>query len=277
MTHFSKVSEFNTIFDFDIFEYNNNPLDYSNPLKQKVANLRYDLIYEEGITELKPAFDSNNHVEIADALGDLLYVSYGALYTYGFNADELLRQYAYYSLSPSENLNILIQNLENEPNQNNYYEVNTLYTPTDCMNRLIDLIYLLKNKFSVEKDIFKVKDILLRIIANTYNFAYILNIPIDKIFNLIHESNMTKICLTEYEAKLSVLTYEAKYIQYIMLYSEYANVYGKNSYLAESVYSPYDSPYYIKKSDHIYLIKNKSTGKALKSINYCAVNLTNYV
>ena len=62
-----------------------------------------------------------------------------------------------------------------------------------------------------------------------------------------------------------------------MLYDEYSNIYGKNSPLTASVYCPYDSPYYIKKTDQIYLIKNKSTGKALKSINYEAVNLVNYV
>jgi len=266
MTHFSKVSEFNTIFDFPIIPHTDTPLDLNVHLKQKIATLRYDLIYEEGIFELKPAFDSNNRMEIADALGDLLYVCYGALYTYGFDADELLRSYAIYSVSPTEILNTL--NLE--LNQN-------YMTPNDCQNKLIEQISLLKEAFFTTNDIYMVKDILLRIIANTYNFASVINVPIDKIFDLIHLSNMSKISSSEDEAKLSVRTYEAKYIQHTMLYDSYVKAYGKNSPQAESVYSPYDSPYYIKKSEHIYLIKNQSTGKALKSINYTQVNLQNYV
>jgi predicted HAD superfamily Cof-like phosphohydrolase len=268
MTHFTKVSEFNQIFDFDIIPHDNVPLDLDNAKKYKNAKLRYDLIYEEGITELKPAFESNNRIEIADALADLLYVSYGALYVYNFNADKLLQLYAPYNVSPTENLNMMIRNLEST--QNNY-------TSTDCQNRLIEMIETLKYAFFSDKDINKVKDILLRIIANTYNFAYILNIQIDIIFDLVHKSNMSKICISESEAKLTVKTYDAKYIQYKMLYDDYANVYGINSSMALSVYSPYDSPYYIKKSDNIYLIKNKSTGKALKSINYFPVDLKNCV
>jgi hypothetical protein len=277
MTHFSKVSEFNTIFDFDVISHDETPLDLNMNSCRKIATLRYDLIYEEGIRELKPAFDSNNRIEIADALADLLYVCYGALYTYNFNADLLLREYAPYINSPTENLNLLIHNLESHSNQNNYYEPTTTYTPTDCMNRLIEMIENLKREFFTNKNIYSVKDILLRIIANTYNFAYQLNIPIDLVFDLVHRSNMSKICISEFEAQLTVRTYEAKYIQHQMLYDEYSNVYGKNSLLAASVYCPYDSPYYIKKTDEIYLIKNKSTGKALKSINYEAVNLVNYV
>jgi len=277
MTHFSKVSEFNKIFDFDVIPYYDFPLDLNIIQNNKIAILRYDLIYEEGIRELKPAFASNNRIEIADALGDLLYVTYGALYTYEFDADMLLREYATYTESPTENLNILIQNLELNSNQNNYYHSTIIYTPHDCMNRLIELIEYLKREFFTNKDIYNVKDILLRIIITTYNFAYQLNISIDFIFNLIHQSNMTKVCISEEEAQLTVLTYKAKYIQHSMLYNEYKNTYGINSPQANAVYSPYDSPYFIKKADQIYLVKNQSTGKALKSINYIPVNLVDYV
>ena len=274
MTHFSKVSEFNKIFDFPIISHTDSPLDLNNHLKQKIATLRYDLIYEEGIFELKPAFDSHNRTEIADALGDLLYVCYGALYTYGFDADVLLRSYTMYTISPTENLIMLIQNLESNYVHNNR---NNRTNSNDCQNKLIEQISLLKEAFFTTNDIYMVKDILVRIIANTYNFALIMNVPIDKIFDLIHLSNMSKISSSEDEAKLSVRTYEAKYIQHTMLYDSYVKAYGKNSPQAESVYSPYDSPYYIKKDEHIYLIKNQSTGKALKSINYTQVNLQNYV
>ena len=210
MTHFSKVSEFNTIFDVDVVPHDETPLNLNMIHNNKVATLRYDLIYEEGILELKPAFDSNNRIEIADALADLLYVCYGALYAYSFDGDLLLREYAPYTISPSENLNLLIQNLESHSNQNNYYEPTTSYSPNDCMNRLIEMIENLKREFFTNKNIYSVKNILLRIIANTYNFAYQLNIPIDLVFDLVHRSNMSKICISEFEARLTVKTYEAK-------------------------------------------------------------------
>jgi hypothetical protein len=77
---------------------------------------------------------------------------------------------------------------------------------------------------------------------------------------------MSKLCKTEDEAKETVLSYENKYI----IYKEACDKYGVESSEAKAVYSPYDSPYYYKSGDY-WLVKNKSTGKALKSINYTAV------
>jgi hypothetical protein len=59
---------------------------------------------------------------------------------------------------------------------------------------------------------------------------------------------------------------------FINYYQEFCERFGKDSEQAKDVYSPYDSPYYYK-SGNYYLVKNKSTGKALKSINYTPVLL----
>ena len=54
---------------------------------QKIAKLRYDLILEE-LDELKKAMESKNLLEVADALTDILYVTYGAGHAFGINLDK---------------------------------------------------------------------------------------------------------------------------------------------------------------------------------------------
>ena len=55
--------------------------------KEKIVKLRYDLIYEE-LKELQNAMTTRNLKEIADALTDVLYVTYGAGHAYGINLDK---------------------------------------------------------------------------------------------------------------------------------------------------------------------------------------------
>ena len=51
---------------------------------EKTMQLRYDLIKEE-LDELEQAMKDKNLKEIADALTDILYVTYGAGFAYGIN------------------------------------------------------------------------------------------------------------------------------------------------------------------------------------------------
>ena len=51
---------------------------------EETIQLRYDLIKEE-LNELEQAMKTKNLKEIADALTDILYVTYGAGYAYGIN------------------------------------------------------------------------------------------------------------------------------------------------------------------------------------------------
>jgi predicted HAD superfamily Cof-like phosphohydrolase len=53
----------------------------------KINNLRYNLIKEE-LEELKKAIDENDLLEVADALTDLLYVTYGAGHAFGIDLDK---------------------------------------------------------------------------------------------------------------------------------------------------------------------------------------------
>ena len=52
----------------------------------KINQLRVNLIKEE-LEELKIAIDSKNLIEVADALTDILYVTYGAGHAFGINLD----------------------------------------------------------------------------------------------------------------------------------------------------------------------------------------------
>ncbi len=54
---------------------------------QKITQLRYNLIKEE-LDEFKQAIDQNNLKEAADALTDILYVTYGAGHAFGIDLDK---------------------------------------------------------------------------------------------------------------------------------------------------------------------------------------------
>ena len=58
---------------------------------EKTIELRYDLIKEE-LNELEQAMKTKNLKEIADALTDILYVTYGAGYAYGINLDKCFKE-----------------------------------------------------------------------------------------------------------------------------------------------------------------------------------------
>ena len=57
----------------------------------KTMQLRFDLIKEE-LSELELAMKTKNLKEIADALTDILYVTYGAGYAYGINLDKCFKE-----------------------------------------------------------------------------------------------------------------------------------------------------------------------------------------
>ena len=57
----------------------------------KTMQLRFDLIKEE-LNELEYAMKTKHLKEIADALTDILYVTYGAGYAYGINLDKCFKE-----------------------------------------------------------------------------------------------------------------------------------------------------------------------------------------
>ena len=58
---------------------------------EKTMWLRYDLIKEE-LMELEQAMKTQDLKEVADALTDILYVTYGAGYAYGIDLDKCFKE-----------------------------------------------------------------------------------------------------------------------------------------------------------------------------------------
>jgi predicted HAD superfamily Cof-like phosphohydrolase len=57
----------------------------------KINSLRYELIKEE-LDELKVAMKNNDLLEVADALTDILYVTYGAGHAFGIDLDKCFEE-----------------------------------------------------------------------------------------------------------------------------------------------------------------------------------------
>jgi len=84
MTNFESVRKFMEIFGQEIKEKAKFPND-------KIISLRYDLIEEE-LGEFKEAIENKDIKEIADALTDILYVTYGAGHAFGINLDKCFEE-----------------------------------------------------------------------------------------------------------------------------------------------------------------------------------------
>jgi predicted HAD superfamily Cof-like phosphohydrolase len=80
MSNFNKVKMFMNTYGQEIRDKASFP-------NKKIVQLRIDLIQEE-LNELKDAIIDNDIIEVADALTDILYVTYGAGHSFGINLDK---------------------------------------------------------------------------------------------------------------------------------------------------------------------------------------------
>jgi len=80
MTNFQKVKQFMQTFGQEV----KTKPSFSD---EKTNQLRLDLITEE-LAELKHAMSSKDLLEVADALTDILYVTYGAGHAFGIDLDK---------------------------------------------------------------------------------------------------------------------------------------------------------------------------------------------
>ena len=80
MTNFEKVGIFMKTFGQEV-------KTKSELADNKIKELRVSLIEEE-LEELKEAIRNNDIKEVADALTDILYVTYGAGHAFGINLDK---------------------------------------------------------------------------------------------------------------------------------------------------------------------------------------------
>ena len=84
MSNFESVKKFMKTFGQEVKEKPEFPND-------KITSLRLELINEE-LEELKIAIEKNDIKEVADALTDILYVTYGAGHAFGINLDKCFEE-----------------------------------------------------------------------------------------------------------------------------------------------------------------------------------------
>lgn len=264
------VSEFNYLFgviDYSYIPENNlgirinkfNVLDPNFNLKQ--VELRYRLIAEE-CEELTQALEQKNKIEIADALCDILYVVAGAK--------------VYFNL-PNNQINAKLQklNLENKINNSvvntniiTQFQIAELILNNDLkFNDIINIVSIINStvnelKDMTEKIISLTNHTLLDDIIIQYNLCldelifYVIELAnklefdIFRLFELVHESNMSKVC-TDLETAIKSVEY-------------YKSV--------EKRYSSPDFKEIIYNEKKYWVIFDNETKKILKSIDYKPVN-----
>ena len=84
MSNFNKVKTFMKTFSQEVKEKPSFSTD-------KINSLRYNLIKEE-LEELKEAMENKDLLEVADALTDILYVTYGAGHAFGIDLDKCFEE-----------------------------------------------------------------------------------------------------------------------------------------------------------------------------------------
>ena len=95
MSNFSKVGIFMKTFGQEVKDKPSFSTD-------KINKLRFDLIKEE-LEELKVALEKKDLLEVADALTDILYVTYGAGHAFGINLDKCFDEVQNSNMSKLDN------------------------------------------------------------------------------------------------------------------------------------------------------------------------------
>ena len=84
MSNFQSVKKFMQTFGQEVKNKANFP-------KKEIVKLRYELMKEE-LEEFNQAIKENNITEVADALTDILYVTYGAGHAFGIDLDKCFNE-----------------------------------------------------------------------------------------------------------------------------------------------------------------------------------------
>ena len=270
MTNYLMVKQFNQVFGHPAPESSRMNIFTESP---DVVKLRNSLIHEE-ITELNEAISNEDVVEIIDALSDIQYVAYGLLVVYGVDGDNEFTNYMaekyemldskmtdkFAALSNFKQTQKFITSLLNGNSFNvspkTFLDIYTEPSYRQNFNKYVDDLLIayksLENATNNSNFVETIKACL-EVLYITYVIASLLGVDLDKSIRMVHESNMSKICTSEEEAKKTIEWYR------------------ENE-------SRYDSPNF-RKSEFTdgFVVFNQSTGKILKNVNYQAVNLRGFV
>ena len=244
---FEKVVDFNKCFGSHVSEEHDRQLYLSQP---NIVDLKYGLVDEE-VKELDEAYMANDITEIVDALCDIKYVLYGMSAAFGINSDIEFKKYlrhTRYKTDKTDNSDFeMVKNLNPHLNYNvkNYSDnlKNTKFkhSISKIMSniRLINL-NLKKATNNAKFDIMLQEFNVLLYYVNLMGCS--IGVNLDDAFNIVHSSNMSKVCPSEELAKETVAWYLTNDDRY-------------------------KTPDY-RESEYGWIVFNKDTGKILKSIKY---------
>lgn len=218
------VKEFHQVYGHPIFE------NWSDESFYKTRKLRVDLITEE-FTELTKALYESDKIEMIDGLMDLLYVTYGAALCFGMHLNDPKIECMPYVTEPLEN-KINIWKIAHEKVK---FQVESVINS-------IESVYDIDE---TKDDIDNIEFDLQSLVENICLMTSLMNVDVNRAFNEVHISNMTKVCSNEMEAKDTIL-----------------------SYMNKNVESSY------RKMDSYWVVYDIKTGKILKNINYKPVDLS---
>jgi predicted HAD superfamily Cof-like phosphohydrolase len=284
-TDFDKVLEFNKLFNVPQVS-----ITKSENENEIILINGFALITEE-FNELKTAVEQDNKIEIKDALCDLVYVIYGLLYRINMTSNAKLNDIASCFLynrahvfNPFNDLYRYIKFNKCMAKVLNIYNLGCFTNKTVSPSVLLEISSYLNLErelqklekssyiFNDLKTLQKLEELIKNVernvnIADKISFGYTeyalsyslvdlllevyvigdLMFDFKSNFDIVHRSNMSKICSSEIEAKATVSSYKLRY---------------------ESGEVSYDSPYYERIAEDKWMVRNRSTQKVLKNINY---------
>jgi len=258
-TGYEKVVDFNKCFGSLVSLEPNKTLYLSHP---NIVNLKYGLVDEE-VNELIDAYMENDIVEIVDALCDIKYVLYGMAAAFGINMDDEFKQYISRFKSNSINpetpdfsKNMGDFEMVNSHNDYKYSVKNYKYNVKNVEfktnnNNVLTIIKQLNHslKINTNNSAFdEMTNDLCKLLYFVNKMGCDIGINLDEAFDIVHSSNMSKVCPSEDLAKETVAWYVANDVRY-------------------------KTPDY-RESEYGWVVFNKDTGKILKSIKYTPADFT---
>lgn len=182
-SNYDKVKEFHLVFAHPVTTVIDPNIFTTNP---KLVDLRLKLIQEE-CNELEAARRDNNMIETRDALGDILYVVLGAGLALGFDFSDENGDNIKFDTSHYDDISEMLKNTF----------INDLAAV--AFTKIRSSVTKLQESIN-KQNISELEDTLVELIFNTYWMAKVLDINLDADFDLIHKSNMTKVCANEQQA-----------------------------------------------------------------------------
>jgi predicted HAD superfamily Cof-like phosphohydrolase len=233
LSNYEQVGEFHQVFGHPLNTEQQINILNDNP---KIVQFRLDLIKEE-LNEFIDACEKKDIIEAIDAIADTMYVVYGACHVFGIDFDKVKTcpETLYEIYEPCDIFEMRRDDLEIETN--------------NFKNIVTELV----NDCTVSKKFDEVVMSLDNIIKTCYTISSLFQVDIDKCFNEVHRSNMTKVCISEEEA-----------IETVEWYKNNEKRYADPAY-RKSINSKY------------WVVYDRETSKILKSIKFQLPNIASIV